>query len=57
MKTTQKYSERVKQIATPGTSPPETQTHDHVSSAPCSRDIVLMRIHHILRSAQELSSS
>lgn len=60
MKTTEKYADKVKQIAMSNTSTSETQeTQDNETSspAPYPRDIVLMRIRHILKSAQDVVSS
>ncbi len=57
MKTTEKYADKVKQVVIPSTSSPENTNAD--SSPPNSypRDIVLMRIRHILKSAQNNSTS
>lgn len=58
MKTTEKYADKVKQVAMPDTSATKTETIDNSPPpAPCQRDIVLMRIHLILKSAQDVSSS
>lgn len=57
MKTTEKYADKVKQFAMPDTSTTETQTTDTSPPAPYPRDIVLMRIRHILKSAYDVSSS
>lgn len=56
MKTTEKYADKVKQIAMPDTSATETQITESPPPVPCPRDIVLMRIRHILKSAQDVSS-
>lgn len=57
MKTTEKYVDKVKQTATPETSETKTQITENLPEMPCPRDIVLMRIHHILKSAQGVSPS
>lgn len=57
MKTTEKYVDKVKQTAMPDTSTAKTQIPDNLPPTPCPRDIVLMRIRHILKSAQDVSSS
>ncbi|MCG8319010.1 MAG: hypothetical protein MI921_05880 [Cytophagales bacterium] len=57
MKTTEKYVDKVKQTAAPDTSETKTQITEDLPPTPCPRDIVLMRIHHILKSAQDVSSS
>ncbi len=52
MKTTNKYAAKVSQ---PASAPVrEVRTADPTPVAPCSRDIVLMRIRQILKSAQEV---
>ena len=57
MKTTEKYVDKVKQVATPDTSTTKTQITENLPPTPCPRDIVLMRIRHILKSAQDVSPS
>ena len=57
MKTTEKYVDKVKQVATPDSSATKTQITENLPPTPCPRDIVLMRIRHILKSAQDVSPS
>ena len=56
MKTTEKYADKVKQIVMSDTSSPKPEDADVSKPNPYPRDIVLMRIHHILKSAQVSSS-
>ncbi len=54
MKTTEKYADKVKQVTTSvDTSSNQDQTTATTSPTPYPRDIILMRIHQILKSARD----
>ncbi len=54
MKTTEKYADKVKQVATSAdTSTNQEQTTVPKSPTPYPRDIILMRIHQILNATRD----